>query len=168
MTVRRTREEDWADLRALRLAMLLDTPLAFGSTYARERDYPESLWRERAAGTTWVAHEAGATGDVLPMGLVTLWHAPDQAPDESWLVGMWVAPHARGRGVADELVGALLEHARRAGLQRVLLEVAEANARAARAYSRLGFEPTGESGASRTHPHICEITMAHRLSPPAI
>lgn len=168
MSVRRTGEEDWPDLRALRLAMLLDTPLAFGSTYARERAYPESSWRERAGGTTWVAHETGAVGDLLPVGLVTLWHAPDQPPGESWLVGMWVAPHARGRGVADELVGALLDHARDSGQERVLLEVAEANPRAARAYSRLGFVPTGESGPSHTHPHVCEITMEHRLEKPAM
>jgi hypothetical protein len=34
--VRRVRADEWAELRALRLAALREIPLAFGSTYERE------------------------------------------------------------------------------------------------------------------------------------
>jgi GNAT superfamily N-acetyltransferase len=99
--VRRLTEDDWADLRAVRLAMLLDTPFAYGSTYARERAYPEATWRQRAGGLAWLAWQGG-----LPVGSVTLWADPQQPPEEIYLVGMWVASHARGEGVADALVEA--------------------------------------------------------------
>lgn len=162
VTVRRLIEDDWADLRAVRLAMLLDAPRAYGSTFARERDHPESLWRERAKGHAWLAY--GRLGDVvLPVGSVTLWHGPDQLPGECWLVGMWVAAHARGGGVADRLVDALVTEARDLGLTRVLLQVAEDNPRAAGAYRRLGFVETGERGPSVAYPEVCEAEMELRL-----
>ena len=42
-------ERDWAHLRALRLEMLADTPLAFLETLDDARAEPESQWRARAA-----------------------------------------------------------------------------------------------------------------------
>lgn len=159
VAVRRTTEEEWEDLRAVRLAMLLDAPMAFGSTYARERDLEESTWRSRAAGTAWLAWAPGADGREAPVGSVTLWHAPEQEPGSSWLVGMWVAAHARGTGTADVLVEAVMDEARRQGLRRVLLEVAESNPRAAAAYRRLGFAEVGERSPSHTHACVTEVQM---------
>ena len=107
VTVCRADTTRWRDYRGVRLAMLLDEPTAFGSTFAREVELGDEDWRERLQGTpTWLAYE-----DALPLGSVTLWHAPDQPGDERYLVGMWVAAHARGRGVAEALVRALLDEA---------------------------------------------------------
>ncbi len=75
---------------------------------------------------------------------MTLFHAPNQPDDEAFLVAMWVAAHARGTGVADALVGALLDHAAGLGLRRVTLDVADENGRAAAFYERLGFVRTGQ------------------------
>lgn len=156
--VRRLVVEDWWHLRAVRLAMLLDAPLAFGSTYAREAAFSEETWRERASGRAWLAWR----GD-LPVGSVTLWSAPDRPDDEVWLVGMWVAPHARRSGVADGLVTTALDEARASGIARVVLEVAEDNVAARRAYSRLGFVETGAAGPSHTHPDVRELEMGYDL-----
>ena len=157
--VRRLTPQDWADLRSVRLAMLLDTPLAYGSTYEREREYPEELWRERAGGLTWMAW----TGS-RPVGSVTLYASDDRPPEEIWLVGMWVAAHARGGGAAQALVEAAVAQARADGLERVVLEVAENNPRARAAYSRMGFVETGEAGPSSTHPRVCELEMVRYLT----
>jgi ribosomal protein S18 acetylase RimI-like enzyme len=56
---------------------------------------------------------------------------------------MWVSPAARGGGLADLLVGAVTEHARQAGADRVTLWVAVGNDRARGFYQRMGFTPTG-------------------------
>lgn len=48
--VRRIRPYEWHLLRALRLHALADAPMAFGSTLFEEEAFPESVWRERAAG----------------------------------------------------------------------------------------------------------------------
>ncbi|QGN58344.1 N-acetyltransferase [Nostocoides sp. HKS02] len=150
----------WRVYRGVRLAMLLDEPQAFGSTFAREVQLSDDEWRARAAGApTWLAHDAE-----LPVGAVTLFRYPEQAADEACLVAMWVAAHARGRGVADALVGALLEHARSVGLRRVTLDVAHANGRAIGFYERMGFTPTGREGALAHDPAVTELELEHVLA----
>jgi ribosomal protein S18 acetylase RimI-like enzyme len=52
---------------------------------------------------------------------------------------MWVSPKARGRGVGDRLIGAVVEWAR-----AVTLAVSEGNAAATALYRRHGFVDTGE------------------------
>jgi ribosomal protein S18 acetylase RimI-like enzyme len=149
----------WQVYRAVRLAMLLDTPLAFGSTFEREIEFGEEVWRRRLEDSAvWMAAR-----DTLPVGTVTLHRFPDQDPNQAQLVAMWVAAHARGSGVADALVGALLGHARASGLRRVTLNVAETNSRAAGLYERLGFVRTGRTGALPHAPEVSEFEMAALL-----
>lgn len=61
-----------------------------------------------------------------------------------WLTGVGVTPERRRHGVGRELVGGLIEHARRAGLQEILLEVITQNTPAWRLYAEAGFAPTRE------------------------
>jgi RimJ/RimL family protein N-acetyltransferase len=152
LEVCRADASQWQVHRSVRLAMLLDTPLAYGSTFAREVALTGAQWRARMRdSTSWLARE----GD-QPVGSVTLYRFPEQAADEGCLVAMWVAAHARGRGVADALVEALLDHAREMGLRRVTLDVADDNPRARGFYRRMGFVPTGRTGALPHHPELTE------------
>jgi GNAT superfamily N-acetyltransferase len=123
--VRRLVADDWAELRAARLAALAEAPYAFASTLARELAFDEELWRSRA-GSGWTF---GAFDSAAIVGLAT-GLPPDDLPGDGepgyggpgggerdedlpsdgapvWhLVGMWVTPRYRGQGVADRLVGA--------------------------------------------------------------
>jgi ribosomal protein S18 acetylase RimI-like enzyme len=129
--------DDWAQLRTARLAALAEAPYAFASTLAREQQFTEQEWRERAArGSTFAAWDGGAI-----VGLAT---GLDQGRDGWHLVGMWVAPKVRGAGVADRLVTSVCELARRSGATSVTLWVTEVNGRARAFYRRLGFVPTGD------------------------
>ena len=135
--------------------MLLDTPLAYGSSFAREVAFPDELWVDRMRDSHgWLAFR-----DELPVGAVTSFHAPDQPDDETHLVAMWVASHARGGGVADRLVQTLLDHARGVGRRRVTLDVAADNARAIGFYERVGFTRTGRTGELPHQPGVTEFEM---------
>jgi GNAT superfamily N-acetyltransferase len=145
--------DDWAQLRAARLAALAEAPYAFASTLAREQSFDEELWRGRAgSGRTFAAFDGGdivglATGlpadyEPLPADNRRRPATDDRTPP--WhLVGMWVAPDYRGKGAADWLVQAVCELARESGAATVTLWVTEVNARARAFYRRLGFAPTG-------------------------
>jgi predicted acetyltransferase len=57
----------------------------------------------------------------------------------AWVGGMGVAVESRRGGVGEQLMRALLESARDAGVRRVQLEVLEPNTRARALYEKLGF-----------------------------
>ena len=54
------------------------------------------------------------------------------------LTALWVAPAARGRGLGEALVGAVLEWAKDAGYEQVMLWVVEGNPAAESLYRRTG------------------------------
>jgi ribosomal protein S18 acetylase RimI-like enzyme len=154
--VRRLTEEDWAALRAARLAALADAPYAFSSTLAREQQFGEQMWRARSRSAVFAAWE----GEQI-VGLATGLR-PGQIDNPGWeLVGMWVAPDRRGNGIARNLVTAVCEHARTCGAAQISLWVVEDNDRAIGLYRRLGFLPTGARQLVRPEESgRCEIQLA--------
>lgn len=76
---------------------------------------------------------------VLPERLAFFW-------DAAVVNELYVAPAHRGTGVADDLLSAAVDVARRQDLplDRLLLDVDPDDARAAAFYERHGFEPWGE------------------------
>lgn len=165
MKLERITPDDWERLRTLRLRALQDSPDAFARTLDEEEDQPESFWRGRLATpsvVTLVAVDEGAD-----VGLVTglPW---DGEPDAFGLVGMWVAPEARGRGAGDLLIVGLVVEARERGFRRLLLEVGDHNAPAIRLYERHHFHPTGLTGTlPPPRESITEHQRARDLHPPA-
>lgn len=158
--------ENWQVVRHLRLAALADEPDAFGSTLDEEIERPEHAWRERLVAptaATLVAHVVGEDGESRPAGVVMI--APAfGAPQHAGIYGVWVAPSARGRGVGDALMAAALEHARRAGHSRAVLDVGDHNAPAQALYARHGFQPTGRTGSlPPPRAHVTEHELARDL-----
>lgn len=62
--------------------------------------------------------------------------------EEVHLANLAVEPNARGRGVGDALIRAVLDYARRRNAESVYLEVRQSNTIARRFYARHGFVPT--------------------------
>jgi ribosomal protein S18 acetylase RimI-like enzyme len=155
--------DDWARMRALRLAALADSPDAFYVTLAEERDRPDAFWRARLANPAVVTLRVEArdgNGPWRDAGLAVLAPSGDD-PAVVGLYSVWVAPHARGRGAGDALVAAALTHARERGFRRVALDVGDANAPAIGLYRRAGFRPTGRTSAlSPPRAHVTEHELA--------
>jgi ribosomal protein S18 acetylase RimI-like enzyme len=152
--VRRIGAEEWELWRSLRLAALADAPYAFSTRLAdvlAHRDR-ETDWRSRleSAALTLVG-----LLDEEPAGMV----AVDIAGEEAHLVSMWAAPFARGTGLADALVGSVLEWAREACQPRVRLWVRAANERAIALYRRHGFEESAEADLGGE----CDLVLEWRL-----
>lgn len=129
--------EDWERYRAVRLAMLLDQPGAYGSTFGREVGFTEEVWRERLGRPVFLAESE----DGLPLGSATLLRLDPTGDPE--IVAMWVAGHARGAGVADALVAECRDRAVTEGADVVRLHVMLDNPRAVAFYARLGFARDG-------------------------
>jgi GNAT superfamily N-acetyltransferase len=89
--------------------------------------------------------------------------APTVDPSGPVLVGMFVAPEERGRGVGAALVEAIADWARAANAARLRLWVTSTNGAAISLYRRCGFEPTGERRPRRLTPSVAEIAMVRQL-----
>jgi len=160
--VRRIRPAEWARLRALRVHALADAPLAFGSTLSQEEAFPESIWRERAAGgaagedrATFIAEQDGRWIG-LATGLITGLADP-------MLVGMFVDGSARRRGVAVALIESVVGWVQSRGATRLVLWVTSGNEAAIALYRRCGFRPTGKTRSVAHTPTLIENEMIRDL-----
>src|SRR5512132_604767 len=146
MEVRRARGDEWEALRDIRLAALTDSPDAFGSTLAEERDAGEARWRGWITGEGWAGAVATfiADGPGSLLGMAT-GYRPDDRPTTGWLFAMWVRPERRGEGIGRGLVAAVAEWAASLDIEQLLLHVTVGNDDAVRFYASCGFVCTSDA-----------------------
>ena len=156
-TIRRAEPCDWEACRAIRLRSLLEEPQAYASQYETEVRFEPDQWRQRlASAASYLVFD----DDHVLVGIATgLWIADR----DMLVVGMYVAPEARGHNCAHRLLDAIAELAVRSQGRRLVLEVAEFNTRAARSYRSYGFVETGRRRTMDRDPSITEIELAYPL-----
>ncbi|WP_305787558.1 GNAT family N-acetyltransferase [Symbioplanes lichenis] len=190
LTVHRVRAEDAARMRALRLEMLADTPLAFLETLAQAAARSHADYRRRieqaATGSQLAQFVAGPTGpaglapadptpaDPTPAGFARagtstgrlIGHAGGttlpEHPGATVVFAVYITPAHRGQGVLAALVDAVAEWSLACGRNELMLEVVVGNDRAVRAYERIGFEDTGVRVPHPVVPGLRELQMRRR------
>ncbi|MEV0248499.1 GNAT family N-acetyltransferase [Nocardia sp. NPDC050712] len=147
--------DDWDRFRRIRLLALTEAPYAFGATLAEAVERIEQDWRDLLAARVQFLATVGGQ-DLGTIGAVA-------EASGAHVISMWVAPEARGSGVADLLVCAVADWAAGKGYARIGLEVSEGNTAAERLYHRHGFRRTGVAGPiSATDPRR-EFEMVRAL-----
>jgi GNAT superfamily N-acetyltransferase len=147
-------------MRALRLEMLADTPLAFLETLAEAAALPHREFIERIARSS-VGHFCAqfiAEVDGRFVGHAGGIASPDD-PKVTIIFAVYITPAHRGTGVLESLIDAVADWSRGAGRPDLLLEVVVGNDRALRAYERLGFVDTGIRVAHPVIPALTELQM---------
>jgi len=133
-------EDDWQLWRHLRVEALQEAPYAFGSTLDEWQGQGDTELRCRQrlqdVPLNIIAHL-----DKTPAGMVSA--PPSQSDQIVELISMWVAPFARGHGVGDALVEAVIGWARRRRARRLILDVTDDNEHATALYRRHGFTDEG-------------------------
>ncbi len=144
MIIKRLSRLDVRAYRLIRLRGLRQCPTSFGSSYSEDAKRP---LREFAGLLTRAAHKwtfGGFEGERL-VGVVTL--VRDQRRKErhkASIVGLYVDPSMRRKGVARALLSHAMETARKMrGLRQLRLSVTEANQSAVQLYRSLGFSIYG-------------------------
>lgn len=156
--IERMTSEGWERVRAVRLAALADAPDAFATTLEQDQARAPESWRERLDNQKAATFLATSSGRDVGMVFGAPWV---DRPGDAGLFAMWVAPVGRGTGVASQLIDSVIEWARAGGYRRVVLEVADKNARAIRLYERHGFAPTGGTGClPPPRSHLLEHELA--------
>jgi GNAT superfamily N-acetyltransferase len=157
IAIRRVRSDEGPRIRELRLQALADpvASIAFLETIEQALARPDSEWQERAERNATAIDQAAfvAVFDDEPVGSVTVFTRRAGEPDyfervptvdTATLVGVYVSPEFRGRGVIDALIRVAADWARHAGYPELTLDVHERNVVAISSYRRAGFEVVGE------------------------
>jgi GNAT superfamily N-acetyltransferase len=145
VTVRSLGEEEWQEFKAIRLAALRDSPDAFAATAEAEEGFEEDFWRlrmRRSARLVAVPVDGDGSTSGPAVGVVSVGQGKDEGGRVAEIFGLWVAPQARGTGVATKLVEASADLARQEGRTHVSYWVGTDNGRAVAFASGIGFRPT--------------------------
>ena len=177
-TVRPVRAHEWQEARALRLAALSDdaAPVAFLTTHDEAAARPDEYWREQTRASSVDAGEEALARQFVAISEDGTWLGTAVALVEEVgqrnyagsvvdhrggaVVGVYLRPEHRGRGVMEEVLDAVAGWLRARGLPRARLNVHADNARARRLYEKAGFRATGTQFTSSIGP---EIEMAKAL-----
>lgn len=170
--VRRIRPSDTARMRALRLEMLADAPLAFLETVAEAAARPHAEYAGRVRQNAFGPAIAAFVAELPPahprstIGGQFVGHAGGHvSPDDPGLTvifAVYVTPNRRGTGLLGELIEQVATWSRAAGRPELMLEVVVGNDRALRAYERLGFVDTGVRVQHPRVPVLTELQMRRR------
>ena len=155
MEIRRIRTDEALRLRALRLHALVDAPMAYGSTFAREESFPEAVWHERAA--------TGAAGGNVVTFVAERGNLEPENNSQPTIVGVFVDGSVRRQGVGVELVEQVVSWARARGWARLTVWITSGNDPAIRLYRRCRFEFTGTTRPSAHTPSLIELEMVRTL-----
>ena len=118
---------------------------AFTSTPEERAAEPDTWWLRRIADPDGLTVAFGAFDGEALAGVVALeFSAKPKTRHKALVVGMYVMPAWRGRGIAKTLMLAAMNHAAaRGGITLVQLEVTEGNEPASALYRALGFQAFG-------------------------
>lgn len=153
---------EWELYRALRLRALADAPEAFGMTLSEAVQRTGNDW-------AWILNLATRSGQDLPLvaeisgsAAGMAWAKVDASdPGRIHLFQVWVAPEARGHGVAAALLDAAIAWARSRHARTMQLGVVCGNDAARRLYERAGFQDVGAPEPQR--PGSSRMEQAMRL-----
>jgi ribosomal protein S18 acetylase RimI-like enzyme len=136
---------EWQAYRRLRLEMLRDSPSAFGSTYQDQQSLPDSFWQGRLEQAAQGEHSwlffARSGSDLLGMIGAFREDADSLEPSRrlATIISVYVTPAARGRGISNLLMDAILAKLVQCGFQRAQLGVTADQTAAVHLYQRFGF-----------------------------
>ena len=140
MNIRILGYKDAEQYKKVRLHGLLNYPTLFSSSYEHENNYTVQEVEQRIRPQTDKFTVGAFEGEQL-MGIATfIRETSDKLNHKGHLVGMYVLPEARGKGIARALIEELfrLLH-ENSGLEQLHLSVESTNERAIALYKSLGF-----------------------------
>jgi ribosomal protein S18 acetylase RimI-like enzyme len=160
--IRQLTPEDAALYRDIRLEGLRVNPESFGNTFEAESMRPVALFADRIRDSVVLGAFDGSP--IIGIAGLLVGKGPKET-HKGLLVGMYVRPEARNRGVGRRLVEAVIEVARQR-VELLHLTVVSDNESARRLYARLGFLEYGieKKSLKQDGRYYDEVLMAKDLT----
>lgn len=132
-------KDESSDFRIIRLSALKKSPEMFGSTYMAEVEKPLVFFENCLLNSTVF----GVYHRNRIIGLATLTQESGvKFSHKSSLSSVFIEPEFQQKGVASNLLSAVIEHSKKY-VEQILLTVAEDNKPAIHLYRKFGFETYG-------------------------
>lgn len=132
------RKEDLPQLVAL-LGILFTQEHELSPDASKQRRALEAMLEDPTRATVFVARDGAK---VLAMAALHYTTSTAEGGKSAWFEDMCVLPEERGKGIGPQLLGFVLDAARKAGALRVTLLTDGDNERAQALYRKLGFKPS--------------------------
>ncbi len=141
----RLNESHFEMYRALMLEAYQLSPDAYTSTATEREALPDSWWCERLGSRNGGFYTVGAIESHTLVGAVGLeFNDRIKTKHKARLVGMYVTPHSRGKGIGRKLLDRVISVAgESARVEVILLTVTDGNDGAVKLYQAAGFEVFG-------------------------
>ena len=140
LTCRLLAVEDYTTFREVRLRACREEPAAFLEAYEELVNLPAEHFK-RHFENGWIAGAFMGTALVGIAGLFRHKGAKVQHKGTVW--GVYVAPEARGHGMARCMIEMVIAEAKQAGVELLHITTDEQNPLTIALYKSLGFEPWG-------------------------
>lgn len=150
---------DATRFKNIRLRSLKDSPEAFGTRFEVASTWDKDNWISQVEKlNTFIASVDGNDVGVARS-------MKDESSSEvGWVISMWVAPEARGKKVASQLLRSIIEWAKNENITLLKLDVVDTNKAAISLYEKHGFFANGVSGNfPKPRGHITEHQRELRL-----
>lgn len=157
---------EWPLYKTLRLRALVESPDAFGSTFAVEALRTNEQWAVRLAAARASGQDLPliALSNDVPAGLA--WAKADAVNSTNVnLFQMWVAPEQRGQGIGRMLLDAAIHWARQRSSAWLSLGVTCADTPALHLYRNAGFVSVGAPEPLRDGTELQVQNMRLALGP---
>jgi ribosomal protein S18 acetylase RimI-like enzyme len=129
----------WKELRDLRLEALLNSPLAFGSSFDEEKLFKANEWKKRINSSIF------ATFDDKPVGMaVFIINEKIKTKHIANIYGVFVKEEFRGKGIGKKLINSILNIINRnKSVWKIKLTVNTEQNAAVDLYKQFGFNVAG-------------------------
>ena len=159
--VKKLPPDRWKDYRDLRLTALRSDPLAFGSSYAEEKNLTEDEWKRRLNNAIFVL------SNDKPVGMIVyITNSRIKTKHVANIFGTYVVKENRGKGIGNKLMESVIENIQKnVNISKIELPVNPEQKAAVKLYEKRGFKLVGklEKGLRIDDKFYDELIMERHL-----
>lgn len=149
IAIRKPKQNEWENIKELRLESLKEFPNAFASTYEEELEKPDDYWKQLildSINESECIMLYAFDGNKLIGSIGAKWNNKSKTAHIVNLASMYVKPNFQKQGVAENLFNELLKYLEKNIIfRKIKLEVVADNIPAHSFYKKMGFVDTGKN-----------------------
>lgn len=135
-------KDDYQLYKEMRLELLKNEPISFGSSFEEENLFEDKIWKHRLTKENVSTFGAFSSNQMIGI-CVVVYNPRSKMKHLATLHSMYVKKEHRGKGIGKKLIEFAEKSSKNKGVQRMNLSVVSSNTSAINLYTKLGFKEYG-------------------------